>query len=515
MQFDWPTHKKAKQMKNITITTVIGLLVFFAEILLTVAVHAAHDPKHVWIGTSTNTAGTGSIDDPFDGSTRTKFDALMATLTANEHIRIHLLPGAFETSGWGGEGIGWQLRNGSRLIGSGIRTTSLKLVNGTNWMITVVGIGNEIEVSDITVDCNGTNSPSAKGGGVWLFGDRAAIRRVRCLNPAAPAGTEMWALQASRGKHNVIEDCEVGPAHGAGQVSCITLNFVTNGVMRFNRVLGPGDTTNMYAFNHGYTDGLIVKGNYTEQVQFAIYADTGNYKDAIISENHFKDCEFGGLHAIPTAIMSNYIVVNNEISVKITNAINGFTPVGISFYCNLQDSMIRGNNVKFGDGVTVSRAFPIIAYNATNCVISQNRIHAPNNWFGPLVIINRHKTVVTGNVGYNGEDLGDWGVNQVELPQSLARRTITGSATLQYSDQYIGMRVTAAATVTLPDANGRSGKIITVCDESGNAGTYNITVATAGGGQSINGVSTYTIITNRGAVSLISDGANWFVYNSR
>src|SRR5258708_1140846 len=86
---------------------------------------------NVWVAVRTDgISGSGTQSDPYDGSTSTKFDALMDGFAAN--TAIFLGPGTFETKGHGdGVSGGWQAKSGQRIMGSGIDVTILKIVGGS------------------------------------------------------------------------------------------------------------------------------------------------------------------------------------------------------------------------------------------------------------------------------------------------------------------------------------------------------------------------------------------------
>ena len=94
--------------------------------------------------------------------------------------------------------------------------------------------------------------------------------------------------------------------------------------------------------------------------------------------------------------------------------------------------------------------------------------------------------------------------------------TLSGAAnvTASLSDYIIGVDNTAAArTVTIPTASNtgaaaNKGKVYLIKDQSGLAGTNNITIAPATG--TINGLSSIAIVANFGEVEVYSDGSNWF-----
>jgi hypothetical protein len=70
---------------------------------------------------------------------------------------------------------------------------------------------------------------------------------------------------------------------------------------------------------------------------------------------------------------------------------------------------------------------------------------------------------------------------------------------------------TGAVTITLPTAQAVANRRIVIKDAAGNAVTNNITVQT-GGSELIDGAATAVISTNYAAISLYSDGTNWFIY---
>jgi hypothetical protein len=120
--------------------------------------------------------GSGSISDPWDGSTAERFDEVM-----REHVspgtRVHLGPGEFKTTGFSpGFPVlaGWQAQKEVAIVGSGIESTKITLeVNRLHAGRQVFVVGHELshgigtmadpnpvnffELSDLTLDCAGEN----------------------------------------------------------------------------------------------------------------------------------------------------------------------------------------------------------------------------------------------------------------------------------------------------------------------------------------------------------------------
>lgn len=70
-----------------------------------------------------------------------------------------------------------------------------------------------------------------------------------------------------------------------------------------------------------------------------------------------------------------------------------------------------------------------------------------------------------------------------------------------------------AVTVTLASAMVAEGAHIVVNDEGGSAGTNAITIATEGS-ETIDGATSQSVGSNYGALTLYSDGTNWFTVSS-
>jgi len=69
--------------------------------------------------------------------------------------------------------------------------------------------------------------------------------------------------------------------------------------------------------------------------------------------------------------------------------------------------------------------------------------------------------------------------------------------------------VGGGSTITLQTSDCINGREIIIKDTNGSAGTDNITIETQGS-ETIDGAATYTINSNYGKVTLISNGTNWF-----
>lgn len=94
---------------------------------------------------------------------------------------------------------------------------------------------------------------------------------------------------------------------------------------------------------------------------------------------------------------------------------------------------------------------------------------------------------------------------------TLKRTAISDDYTIDSSDFLIAVTdTTDAREITLLPAADMENRILLIKDESGGAGTNNITV-TPDGIETIDNASTQVISTNRGSLRLYSNGTTWFI----
>lgn len=105
------------------------------------------------------------------------------------------------------------------------------------------------------------------------------------------------------------------------------------------------------------------------------------------------------------------------------------------------------------------------------------------------------------------------GAHEFEGGVAFLRGAYAASNTTAPEEVIIGVTSTAAPrTITIPSALIAAGTfIIIVKDESGGAGTNNITVATEGA-ETIDGQASVAIVEDYGSLSLYSDGTNLFIW---
>lgn len=464
-----------------------------------------------WISPSTNTLNLGTLTDPWDGSTADKFGQKLYDLPPNS--TLHVLAGTYETHGTAYSGVGWNVKSGQKIIGSGIDVTIIRLKSGTpdnNWVFgTISGANSNIVVSDMTIDCN-YNSGAYTYHGMLLRGKGHTIRNVKVKGLAkhTTSNSEAWGLVISPAPFadstgNLIEGCEVSGFSG-DVVSAISFNggatneisgIIRNNHLLFTQIAGQ----KVIAINGSWTHDILIEGNYVEGATVGYYGDTGTSSNGIVVHNTFKDCPHGVV--LRGAFRQNLTFAYNNISLTNRADLGGIAS-GFSFLSDgtYDNMVIVGNRVSFR-GAYSSGTQALDLENQTATLIL-------NNYFDPdlSVALNNTQGYVFNNFNLDGSLYEK--INQTIPANSIVRSTVlTSSYTAGISDSYIGIKRTAAVTVNLPSAAGCPGKELIIAKEVSNGNTITISPTAP---EKINGSSSMSFSGSYGSRTIISDGTNWF-----
>ena len=520
--------KNDRQMKPIRHRSVfMGLCVGLALLVMTAAeAGAVAITNEYWIHDKTNGLNAGTLADPFQATNQVSFDSIMAQVTATTNVTIHLLPGTYNTSGnnyW--EINPWRLKSGSRLLGSGMHATTVKLTNNPPANTHVIE-GNfgaaRVEVADLTVDANGQSAVTYDWThGVVLYGRDCTIQRVRLINTKGEAasgkssfGLRIWPLQSS------AQDSPVDVTATGGTIrDCILESFqgdyhqgvgmVGGGSIENCKVYFPPQATNWgFAYTGWYVNNLLVRGNYSENGSSGYYSENST-TNLIVSHNFFKNVSVGVYVAIGVGNehMDNVSLLFNKIECNAGYSGGG----GISFW---RASSNRFSNIRvIGNTIrSLYGAVPPAVQAGINLVGVSGGVVRDN------VVATNCTYVFTDSVDLNVSDNFDFEgrlltkINQVQPVGSIQRRAVSANATLGYGDRYVGVNPSSSMTITLPSASSREGKDFIIVDESGTAsGSRTITIQAASG-ETINGSSTVVINSAYGFRRLISAGSKWVLY---
>ncbi|HEV2327591.1 MAG TPA: hypothetical protein VGY56_02245 [Verrucomicrobiae bacterium] len=444
-------------LTKFTILAVVGwslVIAARAESLIT---------NDFWICDRTNTSKLGTLDNPFDGSSQAKFDAVMSNMPPN--CAIHILAGTYET--WGQ--LNWRVKTGQKIIGSGIDVTILqfstntRIVQGGPAVITNDGSPvTNVVVSDLTVDCNYTGQAESHHG-VIIDGTQNAVRRVKVINLGYYPGsnTEAWGialgnahLPVSAG--NIIEECEVGPLAAGHNVSGITLeagpSTFISGTMRINRVfLIPDPVGAQIALNCSWTTDCQVEDNYVDGADSGFVTDTGGSTNMLFVHNIFKHVYSG--FGFWKYHRQNLTFAFNKISLCPTNSYFS-TAFGFPDGTAHTNITIIGNDVGW-DGTPSKSAYFLYATNVSGLTVADNRMDSGLLNYISASGLNMHNNYdLNGNVlpklnnptidGTQVRPLGMALINSAEISSALTNLGLPGNPAAVVTNNETGVSLRGA-----------------------------------------------------------------------
>lgn len=100
----------------------------------------------------------------------------------------------------------------------------------------------------------------------------------------------------------------------------------------------------------------------------------------------------------------------------------------------------------------------------------------------------------------------------LSAPVTATYRTVSTTDDLESTDYFVAVDTTGGAfTLTLLQTGMSSNQLFVVKDIGGGCGTDNLTIDTSGAA-TIDGSATYTLNANYGAINLLYDGTDFWVY---
>lgn len=328
--------------------------------------------------------GQGTESDPFDGSTQSKFDAIMRgyMTRAETNVAFYLEPGTYFTKGtWdyipglSGGAEGFRCLHGWSITGSGRSATTIKLSEyppnkiGVSSGTCVIGAqyeNSDITIKDLTIDASYSDfgSPTnTNTGGIGLGGDRNEVVNVHVKNIGCPiyencVGIALYCWGA--GSHNLVRNCIISDAHGGfGSLIAIYSRNPDSGdngefgessetaVVEGNSIFGDGTQQGIGCwgiFNSKFINNKIVNCG------SGFFTDVGFNRGNIIRNNHFLNCGAGVILGGSGNVRGweRYTIADNYFSIRN----NG---VGIWLLGGVTKSSISGNEFFLADGANEGR----------------------------------------------------------------------------------------------------------------------------------------------------------------
>ncbi|HZL43325.1 MAG TPA: hypothetical protein VFD66_08590 [Verrucomicrobiae bacterium] len=472
------------------------------------------DTREVWISARTNAlgsgfiAGSGDIIRPYYGD----FDAILNSLPS--HTTIHLLPGIHFTKGYEFTRGDAALKAYQKVIGAGIDVTTVRRDRrfhpdtadneGELW-----SAADGVEVSDLTIDANGSESDLQKNNAVGLRGSYCAVRRVKAIHTSGNLAKEQECFPIFVGDPvkvgNMISECEVSSIRGT---YCTAIAVLGQGVVSHNRVFLPVMTNMAQGIFQGY--------------------QANGSRNALIDGNI---CD-GGVSGFETDTLSetNLTIMNNAFR----NVLCGVVLIKTGNW-NLDGVAIRNNVIELAGGIPNRAGYGIVVRNedrtgkvhCRNITISGNMVRAlPAGRIDThlMVGIEATSTVQTSllnvRIEANTVDrLFQWNVNASGVSMAnnsdlagvpLHVRQVgpgsPGIAALQPLDGAIFVNSLTTSNLMLPNGRGFPGKELTIVNAKANG---NLLIGAARGEKLV--PNRAVLLMPNQSAHFISDGTGkWF-----
>lgn len=492
--------------------------------------------SNVWIGMRTDSLpGTGTEEDPFDGSTATKFRDIINSLPDNIHV--YLSAGTFITNGG----------NSDSAVAGETKFPNNIVIEGKGTEATIIQLEGVAWPAAAPKWCVVTNATDSAGGMVLrnLTIDANGYETVQLM-----PDTERAILCVSlHGSNNLLDNVVLTRMYGsqAGSVECFAALFsATNGgsnnhARNVRLTLPEGDYQAGLAFfgatgqemtdcsikncsaigafdtglaNMAFVKRMVIDGNYTytsptdASNAMGAYIDTGTISDTWITNNVFINVIGGAFIRPPnTVAVSNVHIEGNFIYLK--DSISGHS-YGAAFSTALSftDCSISRNKlykVTRTTGADLWRAVYVTGSTMLNVDVLDNE--------GDLGM--EYVVVATGTRTRQNRDLAGIGLQSlVDTNDVQVTSVASGSVSVNFgiTTVVIGTALTGALTLTCP--RNDSFRNFRVVDPKGtvtNTNTVSIAKSgAAGGAASINGVAGPVVAMNAPFQSVVvsSDGVS-------
>lgn len=346
-----------------------------------------------------------------------------------------------------------------------------------------------IEISNLSgsIDIRGEASGFQPNAVVQIFDD--FITNSGSTSPGI--GQLGWALIGS-GEH-INTNSENNPGIYAikdNGVSGIVLSNTISTLTEGSFLLGGGQL--VFNFNLKLTslstgiNRYVVNIGMTDTTQAGIAPDNGiyfSYSDNVNSGNWVINCENGGV--VSSTNTSNAADTGYHTYTFVVNA----DGTSVTFY--IDNGVVGTINTNIPSSVIQ----PIIY--TVRSIGTMPDIYADLFWLTQSLSNIRPGGTNPSISGNNGTFLGNY------IATAISYQMLS-------TDAIIGVTSTAAPrTITMPSTSMSVGQLWTIKDESGGAGTNNITIS--GNGYNVDGSATYVINNNYGSIDIYWNGSAFFI----
>jgi kumamolisin len=299
------------------------LLLLTAVLGTTNLLPAASALKEIYVAVRTDgLSGSGTMSDPFNGSTEARFDAVMKGIGPN--TQINLSAGTFLTHG----ASAYSLQAGWKIQGSGMGVTIVKLVGFVSNTQKYIHFGSwnltdNVEIHDLTCDANyeGWKWPAHDAvGGIDIWGNNVLVENVEMINCYGDSveGIEQFSILLGGnqgGNHQIASNCTIEGckthqyAPGSNYTNGAGISYCIN-----PRIINCTDDGGNHGFGFAGTSNTLISGcTTTSKTARGYYTDTSATTGLVIQGNSFSASEIP-IQFNSAGLAQNVRILNNTLT---------------------------------------------------------------------------------------------------------------------------------------------------------------------------------------------------------
>ena len=307
-------------------------------------------------------------------------------------------------------------------------------------------------------------------------------------------GNSGGALSPTAGNWNIVG---TGSITTVGSVSTLTIELT--GLTQYNVLLGQGSTT----------VGLAAPGT----------AGIPLVSNGATSYPSFSTALVVGGGTGSTSFNTDGVVVSGTTS---TSALTALSLTDGQIVIGSSAGVPLAENITAGTGISVTNGHNSITIAVNNSVVGETITGQSGGALSPTAGnwniygngVSGSGTSSAGNIITSGSG-STLTINSTEAQFMTNYTSVAHSAspyTVLATDYYISC-VSSGGTITIKLPNApTTNRLFIIKDQSGDASTSNISVTTAGGSVTIDGQTTYTLVSNYSAINLLFNGTSYEVY---
>ena len=181
--------------------------------------------------------------------------------------------------------------------------------------------------------------------------------------------------------------------------------------------------------------------------------------------------------------------------------------LNLRYFAGPSNMFLTGNLIV--SGTIEANNLDIITTNKIEIDVSGNTNFGDNNsdmhvFTGSLNVMSSSTYILSASVANEAVHVRGFGGNYTAVT--------TTPYTIRTSDYILGVQRGNYVTMSVPTAAGKAGRVYLIKDEFASRGTGSIVITGSTAGVTFDGASNYILTGSNPAISLYSNGTNWFVF---